>query len=1004
MIRFTTITYEGQKMGKEYVHTKGGTVSKTDGNGSEGWFEVSQVENLSGLAAKLESYSLSDIMVSGLPKYDNAVRGYVHSGIPKNGWELDRFHDIQRTKEYLVDKAGRQVGTVDSDFDSAPEWTQYIQTPSDYYNFLISIVPELVGVGVLVRASGSNGIMNADGTPYKTTRNFHMHFECDGLKRVEILERLYGLFALRGYAWIMIGQSGALLNRSPVDLALRAANQPVFAAKPRVVAPVGSTRPAPILAAGGPLCLSALPTVDQNAVDDVFEELKTRPELLARQAAIKEDYILDKAAGSLAATLNPAPEQIAAAIAEQRAQSKEREAAMSGGVLGPDFVIHTIKFGPLTVRQILASCDMYHEALAKDPLEPDYRGGAQTAKLYTKRRRPVISSQAHGQTSVYGLQAFAPIDIDMDAVLSKHTTSAPDFRLTLQPTVSLDEGGRAVLGIAERFMREGGTVGVRATPGSGKTYATMKALAEHDEGYSLYLGPSIQVCKQSYKTYMGLGGTDAMVFLGRGQPDPNNLATQMCTRPEHVTKSQAFGTDGKSLCHGCPLRSKGECGYDRQLQAVADERPRVILASHAFAYYPIPNWEPTRVVIDETMSSPVDMEVRIPVLEVCQLRHNAQQVDAAIEKHALIMFDRTDFNIVTAHRHKEMVLRCIRDTPEKIIWDGVNATLPERREYWHAGLPTMVLNGTLDRYLATWFVGAFTSYHEVNVQRHTHVTQVVGNLFSDAGLKVSKGSGKNTQRTEGTYQYFKRYMKENDPDLTVITKTARETLELTENDKVIHIGGAVGSNQYESAQRVFAFCHAQPNVMALVKIAEVMTGKKIDPSTIEMQEYIMRKDGTHYPATLTYGHANALVMALIRQQREDQIVQALDRARPVRADPNHPVHYVLYCPIPTEFPVDEVVRFEDLTLTMYDITMMQMLTTGDCILPSSATQAFDRRPDVMTSRTAARRHYKNWGDLADKGLKTVVIQERKGNKKQVLGYVLPNFNGGAAKLRGHKLH
>ena len=80
------------------------------------------------------------------------------------------------------------------------------------------------------------------------------------------------------------------------------------------------------------------------------------------------------------------PEQIRA-ILEHR---------WSGNLIGSDVII--LNGRKVTIAEILLNPDKYDGMTGPDPIEPDYRNGAQTCKVFINRSngRPMIYSQAHG--------------------------------------------------------------------------------------------------------------------------------------------------------------------------------------------------------------------------------------------------------------------------------------------------------------------------------------------------------------------------------------------------------------------------------------------------------------------------------------------------------------------------------------------------------------------------------------------------------------------------------
>ncbi len=983
---FTKIRYPDSLMGKEYRHDGRRTVSHTDGNAMFGWFDVMHVGTMQQLSDTLDSFDLSDIMVAGVP---GAPKGCIYAGRLPSFVDPTVTYAIERRKENF-EEPERALLVLDSDFDTAPDWVQFIQTPQDMYQFLTAVIPELAGFGMLVRPSGSNGVTNPDGSPYKSTRNFHVYITCAGAERVALIERLYALFAERGYGWIMVGSSGAMLPRGPVDRALRTVNQPVFAARPRVVPPVITNRPDPLVIEGAALALASLP----EAADPqpIYDELESDEGVLARQRILKVAYAKTRARKALALVPKPTRAQARSTLEREYAQiEKAHRAHEYGEALPHDFVISTIAYGEVTVGELLADPDRYHTAKTHDPIEPDYRGWAQTGILYLKGNRvPLLVSMAHGLSTKYALRPELPFDLSN--ILDPQPIGERDALNTLPETVDLNEGQKMLSDALESFYRNPRNMAANVTPGGGKTTTAMIWQAhfenthEVDARYTLYLAPMIKNCVEAYESYVRFGGKDGLVFLGREQPNPEKPDEQMCTHPEHVKRRLAFGAGDMSLCHDCTIRHQGLCGYDRQVQKVEAEQPSIIFASHAFAHYPIPrNWEPCRVIVDESLADGgISWEVKTPAADIGMLQHHPEGAKNALYAHMKTLADPLDINSIKEHRYRTLVLEGIMNG-EKVFWMHGYAVLAERKRYrWH-DVPTLVLDGTLRRKLAEMSTVPFDDVVNIDIYRHLRNVQVVGEMFSDSKMKSSKSMGATFLDIAEEYP------------AVFTTKKIRAALGKMDDPKWGHNGGVKGLNTWELAESALVLMYGQPNMAALVTMAEVLSGRDIGPAPEGYMEtrYIMLRDGSVYP-TEVHSHPDELVRELLYTHREDQILQLVDRVRAARAAAGE--KYMLFCcPVALPIPVDVVVGFDEIWPDRYNRTLWQALNSGSGVVPASPRRAPAHRPDLWASVGAARNHYKKWGKNWSEGLEKVVIKPKERRVAAVYGYRLPPTGGQIAK-------
>lgn len=140
---------------------------------------------------------------------------------------------------------------------------------------------------------------------------------------------------------------------------------------------------------------------------------------------------------------------------------------------------------------------------------------------------------------------------------------------------------------------------------------------------------------------------------------------------------------------------------------------------------------------------------------------------------------------------------------------------------------------------------------------------------------------------------------------------------------VIHYGGLRGLN-FEECDAVFAIGAPHPNVEDLRRTAEVLASGR-DDIRVGGKEHSTRHDAPNPPVyrKLNYvdeagrgravptKHYTGLVGDLFREARENELEQAIHRARPLLAD--EPVHVFKLTNVPTDLQIDDVCEFEELT-------------------------------------------------------------------------------------------
>lgn len=954
----TVINYHGMNMGKVYWHEQGTTKSRTDGNGYVGTFRVVEFRTMAELSILLDRFEISEIYVQGVPRWPDARIGYVYTNeVP---FYVDETQDwaVRRTKEDFTD-APLGIATMDSDMDWAPrELSAPLTTPSEFFHFLLRTIPELEGVGLLVRPSGSNGITNPDGTPFKDSRNYHTAFKCYGEERYAILERLFGLLVLRGCGWFMISESGGLLERSPIDRSLRIQNQPVFAAPPRVEHPVIDNRPAPVAVEGRVLRLADLPEVNPETLAAVLAELKSDPALRQRQAQIKYAYQKKQARAALAASVLPTPQQMREAIAHQRKQAAMRDKAeLHGEPLPLEFEIHTVRHGVRTVADLLDQREFFHGALTKDPMEPDYRGGAQTGKLYLNGHNPMLTSLAHGRLIKYRLQQPEPkygFDLRTMTICGKPVVTgldagtAPGENAPVELEAS-DARQRLADAVGKWFLR-GGKVGIRATMGLGKTTLVARLLVENRNRYYLFLLPTVQKAREAFEAYCKAGGTEGYVYLGRRQPHPENPNVAMCTDLDHADWNLNFGTKGTSLCAGCPRFRQKQCGYDVQREWLGSYQPRVVFAVHEFAHVPLPGWEPDRVIIDESLrNGGVDLSISTPSLSLVGLPNEPtkEQIEERLLAHQRTIPDFDEASRL-AHRHHALVLEAMRDRPECIVRMGGNVIAGQKLEYLHKEKDTLVLDGTMRRKLTEIYLGQLDEVVHIDAKRNGTLTQVIGKQM---GIRSLLSSGEQKVR-ETLLQLAEGF------EGKICEKKVRGKLGKVDDMSWAHFGALRGMNTFEAFNTLIIFGYRQPPVAAMVAIASLLLGEKIKGKEVDEQRYLKLRDGGgRQHCTTTKVHTNELVTELIRAHREDELAQAVDRLRMVWHE-GEPKRVVLVTPVVLDLLIDEVVEWLDFKAGRAEHRLVAAVRAEGGEMCLSKRQLVSKYPTLYASQSTAERDLK----------------------------------------------
>lgn len=326
----------------------------------------------------------------GIPRYKSA----------RSLTTKDRLNDdlvaagyIARDNDNMVWPEGSAIMMVDYD----PEEGAGLR-PEEFCQAFYDLVPELRGCAHVHWFSSSSYVYNAETGDQLSAAKGQRLYACvsSGADIPRAADALQIRAWLQGYGRIKISKSGRLLVRCALfDVSVYQPNRIDFCADPVCHPPLDSRRPPPTFLGDENLLLdtaAALPDLNQDEVNQ-YEAL-----VRAAKQSKEEEAVLVKAAWK--------NEQVEAAVERGWDPDVARRIysqAADEGVLGPEFELITSEGEVLTVEQILAQPEKFHERRFRDPIEPDYRNDERVAVAFTLGSMPKIYSHAHGGVT-YRLQ------------------------------------------------------------------------------------------------------------------------------------------------------------------------------------------------------------------------------------------------------------------------------------------------------------------------------------------------------------------------------------------------------------------------------------------------------------------------------------------------------------------------------------------------------------------------------------------------------------------------
>ena len=312
---------------------------------------------------------------------------------------------IARTADDLVYREGQPAFALfDTDAKGMPDAVAAkIEQAGGIWQALLTVLPELEGVARVERRSTSSGLARSDtGEKLPGSGNLHIYIAVkDGADVERFLKRFHERCWLAGFGWLVVGKSGALLVRSPIDRMVFGPERLVFEGAPLLIKPVVQDQDSrrPVATAGVALDTAAFfppLTIVETAK---FKELQAKKEqrLAPTVAKIRAAYV-DAKAQELVARKPGLSMTAARQVIEHQCE----------GVLLPDVVLpfDDDEFDGCTVGDVLADPDRFISAVPADPNE-GVEYGATCAKIL---RRPdgsvFINCFAHGG-AIYHLKLDA---------------------------------------------------------------------------------------------------------------------------------------------------------------------------------------------------------------------------------------------------------------------------------------------------------------------------------------------------------------------------------------------------------------------------------------------------------------------------------------------------------------------------------------------------------------------------------------------------------------------
>ena len=219
----------------------------------------------------------------------------------------------------------------------------------------------------------------------------------------KVAEAIECLFWVHGHGRVMVSKSGALLRRSPVDLAVFSPERVIYEGAPVVEAPIEAVPRTCAVRPGGVLSAQAL--IDHAAAhapkemaDRLFNEACGMPAILAERARKRAEWLADRVERIVA---TGTPRKVAETRAREFLESVRSDARGAlHYTLGLDEPLTLDDGRIVTPRQIRADPARWAGATMPDPVEGLEYGQckAMVMRGSVAKGGPFIHSFAHGRT------------------------------------------------------------------------------------------------------------------------------------------------------------------------------------------------------------------------------------------------------------------------------------------------------------------------------------------------------------------------------------------------------------------------------------------------------------------------------------------------------------------------------------------------------------------------------------------------------------------------------
>ena len=358
---------------------------------SHGIAEIRSVATAKALKCLLESLTRNQAISIGVLKKGTSAR------IGRKGRLKGR--EISRTKDHFRFPVGSAWLLWDYDAKSMPpEVARRVEKLGGPLEAFYHICPDARSAAQVVRPSSSDGLY-APGVPLERSAGRHGYFLFqEGTRIPEALRVLQERAWEAGLAWFAVSASGAILERSIVDITVGSPERLIFEAPPILIAPVKRAPSPTLVQEGGGM---AIPTLTEETRIQA-EALKTaaRQAVMPTAKATKQRFVEART-----------DDHVRCLGVSRRAAGRAVQALLQSRALEDDSLLELADGRRVRAGDLLDGKAGHHHMSMPDPVE-GIGYGRDKATLFLEPRPghpdddPCIVSHAHGEKVVYRFARF----------------------------------------------------------------------------------------------------------------------------------------------------------------------------------------------------------------------------------------------------------------------------------------------------------------------------------------------------------------------------------------------------------------------------------------------------------------------------------------------------------------------------------------------------------------------------------------------------------------------